>query len=226
MSNVIDFNYTNLLFGNGKPIHRGIYRFVSSIKKENEIESDYLAFYNDMDLLGQSVEIGSDTDLRAEPYSDLMIPVNDISVLKKASKVVIIGMNFFAYNAIDLNSENQDQNVNNAIIDSLSDLTGAYNATHFRHTMPLTHMNNFFNPIFKINNTNILNNTMYSNSGNKGLFSIGSELPYKYDLYHLIDGSVNSIQLNAMAGQIVNVNDKMHFKRYPLACDIFVQYTT
>ncbi len=147
-----------------------------------------------------------------------------------------------AYNKIVLNEivivpihyQSLDSEVNAALTASLASPTApymAYNMAQGRFSIAPSWLDNFFNPIIKVNGVSILensgqsNNALFGKTNHKGANSFGYLLPYQDHIEKGWNEPITSVEVNAGAFQIVNVSGVDKYQRYPLYCEMdFVVY--
>jgi len=180
--------------------------------------------------LGNSVQVVTGLeDLINLPYSSRLRQLDGIDVLKKGKKIMVVGVEFIAFDVTNtgVNTSIQNQTVNNAIITSLSNLTGADVITRGKNTIPITWLDNLFRPIVNINGINICDFTQksaYGNGENKGDLSMGNLIPFSLPVYLPIGDTIQNIQINATCGQFVEVGADLWCKKYPLMATLTFAY--
>lgn len=204
-----------------------------NIQKDSDI-NDVWNGWQDVNLelkqLGNSVQIitGAE-DIINSPYSSNMRLLDSLSTLQNAKEVMLVAVEFVAFDVTDTTVANsiQNQTVNSAIVASLSNTTGSDVITRASDTIPITWVNNFFRPNLIINGINVfdyLQKTGYGDGNNKGDLSMGQLLPYAHQPYLVLGSSVKDIQCAATVGQIIDVSGDTWVKKYPLQATLIFSY--
>ena len=193
----------------------------------------------EIEILGSEVEwTGSPLpDLSLLPYPSRMRPLRDMTFLKTAKNIIFVNIQFVAYDAKVNGSSVQSAAVNSALSDSISSsVNNAYAQTRTIRSVPVTWIDNHFNPIFKVNDFNIfkslehsgfnLNTSLFGPGVNKGDLSIGQPLPYETNVFKHFQDGINTIDVSAFVAQriVIASTGAIWFKRYPLVCRAFVTY--
>jgi len=188
------------------------------------ITDSWLGYNDELEKLGNSVLIESDTDVLNEPYSSRLRPLDDMTFLKRAKNLLIVNLSITCFDTTLHGSAHQSTTANNILKDSLNTDT-PYPQTSFGNTIPLTWIRNYLNPIIKVNGTNILNSNTFNGFGtsNKGDQSIGWLQPKKINLYHL-ESSASSIEAFGSVRQILKTGSDYYAKAYPVKYEMVVTY--
>jgi hypothetical protein len=185
----------------------------------------------ELQKLGNSIQITTGIEQVINlPYSSNMRLLDSLDILKNAKEVILVGVEFVAFDVTDTAVSNtiQNQTVNSAIIASLSNTTGSDVITRASNTIPITWVNNFFRPNLIINGINVfdfLQKTGYGTGSNRGDLSMGQLLPYAHQPYMVLD-SVKNIECSATVGQLVDVSGQTWLKKYPLQATLIFSYVS
>lgn len=240
MITTIDINYLrNYYKEKGYPNNRfAEIRLFSSTFGNNQKDADIPDLWNgwqtaglELKKLGNSVQVISGLEQVINlPYSSNMRLLDSLDILKNAKEVILVGVEFVAFDVTDLTVANdiQNQTVNNAIVSSLANTTGSDVITRASDTIPITWVNNLFRPNLIINGINVfdyLQKTAYGTGTNRGDLSMGQLLPYAHQPYMVL-GTVKEIQCSATCGQIVDVAGATWVKKYPLQATLIFSYVS
>jgi hypothetical protein len=175
-------------------------------------------------------------DLSKTPYPSRMRPIRDWSFLKEAKNIIFVNIQFIAFDAKINGSSYQQADVNQALSDSISSsVNNAYAQTRTIRSVPVTWLDNYFNPIFKVNGKNLFQSLEHSafqpgtaNLGqgtNLADLSVGAALPFETNIFKHFRDPITNIEVSAFVVQrVVTATSTIWFKRYPLLAHAFVTY--
>lgn len=186
-------------------------------EKDLYISDNHVGYLIELDRLGQAADAPGTTannDLDNKPYSTMLRPVTDTSIIYEAQKVLVESIEFFAYDLKNANSETQDSNVVTAIIDSRTANNAYAQNTMFNTLINVNWQPNFFRPSVRINDVDLfqgIQSSQYGNHRNKGDLSIGMPIPMCRDIYREF-GKIRSISAFAQVAQAVKVPEAVDYK--------------
>lgn len=225
--------------------------WISSTQPDQTPSKDFLANQHDgywvnnsdgyveWSMLGQDTSFGpgsSALNIPPElPYTTRLRPMNNMDFLAQAKQVVVVGLDFRAYDhRLPGGTDGQSAATYTEIDNSISGSNLAYWASRFRGGQMGDWLNNWFRPSFRIGGLDLLRDLNTSNwgkdaSGNPATpnladQSVGWPLPYSFDDMYAYFGSDKGAgqslipEVNAQCVQYIDDGVAPIYKRYPIRC--------
>ena len=194
-------------------------------------------YLTEMEKLGASEHLNPAVkkDWLSEVYTTRLRQLKPLDMLKKARRVLLVSLEYYAVNTLKAGSAHQNLDVYDVITDSLNTKNNALIQTQFGNSLPVTWFPNFFRPQFSLGGVDVLNYSQ-SNYGahrnNDGDLSIGLPLPYEISVMKYFEKDITNVTAKAAAAQLVNVTAPTHgspaglyLQRFPIMCIAHFVYT-
>ena len=197
--------------------------------------------YVEWDMLGQDAIAPGSSALNIPPelpYTTRLRPMNNMDFLAESKQVVVVGLDFRAYDhRLPAGVDGQSAAIYTEIDDSITNTNLAWWASRFRGGTMGDWLNNWFRPSFRIGGLDLLRDLNTSNwevdaNGNPAApnladQSVGWPLPYSFDDMYAYFGSDKGAGQNMIpevfAQCVQRIEDtsvppNVAYKRYPIRC--------
>lgn len=218
--------------------HSSTETIIPASQTEAFIPDNWMGYWDGTGL--EAEKLGADQlittgleNLHILPYPDLLRPVSDYSFLKDKRHVIIVGIEFRAFDLKATGGSGQTAAVTTELLTSISSQNEIHPQTVMRFTSPPDWDFNFFNPKFMVGNTDVLNSNQThkfndtDGQGNRGDLSVGKFLPYRRLLYKYFPSAPRSLNIFAFCGnRIVDSANptNIYVRRFPLKARVIVTY--
>ena len=216
--------------------------FLSTTETTEILTETYVAdrwdgYFNtaELDKLGDDTALTTGLeDLTTLPYPSRLRPVRDISFLKDASHVMIVGCEFTAFDVKNDNAVTGDQttSLNTTLKTSIGTQNNIEVQTTLMRSIPVDWIPNYFSPAIKVNGKNLLPEfeathafSSTSTKKNRADLSMGTRLPYERKIYSdFFESGIDDLRIYAFCANYVPDGATNRVRRFPLYCRLIIAH--